>query len=156
MRKDYNAEAIKLANAIDIAVDAFSKYPPKNFTKEHIAHVVSLHHEWKNAVLNPEPKFKNITSLKYDIQNVFTFFQEGSGETVEYFWRQIKNENLDYVREDKLRKIIERGKIKGQIEFDLVTDSLIPAEQEGQITKMEALQLSNMIREFENKIKTRK
>jgi hypothetical protein len=155
MNRNYETEAIKLAKAIDIAIDAFVKYPPKDFTEEHIDHVVSVHNEWKNAVLNPEPKFKKIASLKYDIQNVFTYFQESSGETVEYFWRQIKNESLDYVREDKLRKIIERGK-KGQIEFDLVTDSLVAAEQDGQITKEQAGQLSRMIGEFEKRGKSKK
>jgi hypothetical protein len=150
MRQDYNTEALKIAKAIDIAIDAFTKYPPKDFTKENIDHVVNVHYEWKNSILNPEPKFRKIASLKYHIQDVFTYFQEGAGETVEYFWRQLAKENLGYAREDKLRKIIDRGKIKGRIEYGIVIDSIIAAEQEKRITKQEAKRLSEMLGEFES------
>ena len=65
-------------------------------------------------------------------------------------------ENLGYVREDKLRKILDRGKIKGRIEYELVIDSIVVAEQEERITKQEATQLSEMIGEFETRRKNKK
>jgi hypothetical protein len=149
MKANYDIEANKLSKAIDIAIDAYSKFPPKDFTQANIDHVVNLHHEWKDSVLNPEPQFRKIASLKYQIENVFTFFQEATGEAVEYFWRQLSNENLGYVRVDRLRKIIDRGKIKRRIEYEFVTDQIVVAEQCGRITREESNKLSNMLGEYE-------
>lgn len=156
MRQDYDTEAIKLAKAVDNAIDSYSKYPPKGFTQENLDFVVNLHYEWKNSFLNPEPKFRKIASLNYDIQAVFTYFQEGAGEAVAYFWEQLTKENLGYVREDKLRKILDRGKIKGRIEYELAIDSIVAAEQVGKITKLEAIQLSEMIGGFETRRERKK
>lgn len=89
--------------------------------------------------------------MKYTIENVFTLFQEGVGEAVEFFWKQVGKEELGYVREDKLRKVIERGKIKGRLEFDYVTDTVIVAKQEGRITEAEASQLVSMLGDFESR-----
>ncbi|EMS32935.1 hypothetical protein C943_00942 [Mariniradius saccharolyticus AK6] len=156
MKKDYDTEAIKLAKAVDIAIDSFTKFPPKDFTKENLDHVVKVYSEWKNSILNPEPKFRKIASLKYHIQDVFTYFQESGGEAVEYFWRLLDKENLGFTREDKLRKIIDRGKIKGLIEYDLVVDSIVAAEQEKRISRQEANQLSKMLGEFESRKQKKK
>lgn len=156
MRPDYDTEANKLAKAVDIAIDSFIKYPPQDFTKENVDHFVKTYSEWKESILNPEPKFRKIASLKYHIQDVFTYFQEASGQTVEYFWKQLDNENLGYVREDKLRKILSRGKIKGYNEYTLVVDSIVVAEQEKRITKQEAQQLAEMLGEFELRGKKKK
>ena len=156
MRQDYETEAIKLAKAIDIAIDSFNKYPPKDSKKENLDHIISVYYEWKDSILNPEPKYKKIASLKYSVQDVFTYFQEALGETVEYFWRQIAKENLGYIREDKLRKILIRGKIKGRIEYELAIDSVVVAEQDGRITEQESKQLSKIIEEFEAREKKTK
>jgi len=86
---------------------------------------------------------------------VFTYFQEAAGDAVEYFWRQLAQENLGYVREDKLRKILAREKIRGRIEYELVIDSLVAAQQGGRITEQEAKQLNEMIGKFETQAKNR-
>ena len=156
MKPDYDIEANRLAKAVDIAIESFSLYPPKNFTKENLNHFINVYSGWKNSILNPEPKFRKITSLKYHIQDVFTYFQEGSGDAVEHFWKELAVQNLGYVREDKLRKIINRGIIKGRIEYDLVTDSIVSAQQVGRITEQEANQLSEMLGQFETKSKKKK
>lgn len=156
MRKDYDTEAIKLAKAVDIAIDSFIKFPPKDFTKENVDHFVNLYSKWKNSVINPEPKFRKIASLKFHIQDVFTYFQESDGEAVEHFWRQLGKENLGFTREDKLRKIIRRGKIMELIEYDLVVDSMSAAEQEKRITRQEAKLLSEMLGEFESRKQKKK
>lgn len=101
-----------MSKAIDIAIKAFEKFPAKNYTVENIKHSVGVYNGWKNDCLNPDKKFHNLTSLKYIVTNVFIFFQEGSDEAVEYFWKEIKNQDLGYVRENKLEKILKRGKIK--------------------------------------------
>lgn len=156
MRQNYDTEAIKLAKAIDIAIDSFTKYPPKDFTKENLDHFVNVYSLWKESILNPEPKFRKIASLKYHLQDVFTYFQEGAGEAVEHFWKQLDKENLGYVREDKLRRVIDRGKIKGRIEYDLVVDSIVASEQVRRITLEETKLLSKMLSEFESQGRKKK
>ena len=150
-KKNYEDEAIKLSKAADIAIESFEKFPPEIWSKEVLNHVISCYTEWKYNALNPEPQFKRIASLKYNIENVFTYFQESAGKEVEYFWQQIQKQNLDYIREDKLAKVIKCGKIKNRIEFEYVTDIIVHAEQENRITNDEAKQLGKMLYEFEFK-----
>lgn len=152
-RADYKTEALKLSKAADIAIDAFTKFPPKIWNEETLLHIQNCYVEWKNNALYPEPKYKKIASLKYVIERIFTIFNEGSGEFVEYFWKEIKNQNLDYTREDKLWKVLKRGKINNKIEYEYVIDIIVPAEQENRITYEEARLLSEMIGTFENKKK---
>lgn len=149
--RTYETESQKLAKAIDIAVEAYTQVCPENFTPDTQKHVIDTYLGWKESCLHPDPKYKNLTSLKYDIESVFTYFQEGTGPTVEYFWKRIAEENLDYARENRLKKILERGKIKGRIEFDYVIDMFVVAQQNGMITKDEALQLNDMLKKFEQK-----
>ena len=151
--KNYETESLRLSMAIDIAIIAFETFPPKLFTEENIKHVLSVHKEWKNDCLNPEPKYRTLASLKHIFVNVFTSFQEGSGETVEYFWKEIKAQNLGYVRENKLEKILKRGKIKNMQEYDFIVDVIVPYKQEGMISDDQVLELNNMIAAFEAKKK---
>lgn len=152
-RKNYAVEAAKLATAIDLAIAAFKKYPPKDFEKDHLLQVVQGYTEMKMQALNPAPEFKNMVALNYLVQDALTYFQEGVGEAVTYFWKQLAEANLGFVREDKLRKVIGRKRIKGRAEYDLVTDTFIAAEQEGRISQEEARVLSRMLGDFENRIK---
>ena len=154
-RKNYETEALKLSKAADIAIDAFRKFPPKIWNEEILLHIQNCYSEWKNEALNPLPQFKNLASLKYKIENIFTIFQEGSGEFVEYFWKEIKNQNLDYIREDKLWKVLKRGKINNRIEYEYIIDIIVSAEQENRITIEEVKILTEMIGAFENKKKNR-
>lgn len=151
--KTYDEEALKLSKAIDIAIVTFRNKCPKNFNREHQKHFISCYTKWKNECLHPENKFKNLTSLKYYETDVFTYFQESSGLTVEYFWNKTQEENLDYKRINKLEKILKRGKIKGRIEYEYVTDIMVVAEQIGMTSKKETEKLNEMIHDFEFKKK---
>ncbi|WP_324026862.1 hypothetical protein QSV08_04205 [Maribacter sp. BPC-D8] len=152
-QRSYEDESKKLVIAIDLAIEAYINVTPKEWKKNNMDHVVSLHKEWKNDVINPKPQFKNLASLKYHTQDVFTYFQDGSGETVEYFWRKLEESELDYKRENKLKKIIESGKIKGRIEYDYVTDIIAVAEQVGLTSNKETIELSKMLEEYQSKKK---
>jgi len=112
MKKTYEEEANNLAQAIDIAIEKLQKHPPKEFQTAHIEHFINTYSDTKNKALNPEPQFKKISSLKYHIQDVFTYFQESTGEAVEQFWRGIQEHKLPFERENKLLKILKKRKIK--------------------------------------------
>ena len=152
-KRTYQEEANKLITAIDIAIEAFKLECPPDFEKRHQEHTISCYTNLKESCLNPDAQFRNLASLKYSINDVFTYFQEGTGKTVEYFWKKIDEANLDYKRENKLEKILNRGKIKGRIEFDYVTDMIVVAEQVGMTSKEETIKLSVMLGEYESRNK---
>jgi hypothetical protein len=149
MKKDYILEAEKVARAIDIAIESFSKYPPNDFNEAHVNQFIKVYKDYKEKALNPLPQYRKLASLKYIVNDILIFFQESKGEAVESFWKKIHEENIGYKREDKLRKILDRGKIRGRIEYELAVDSIVAAEQEGRITKEDACLLGELIGEFE-------
>ncbi|MDN3674116.1 hypothetical protein QWY99_13725 [Flavobacterium branchiarum] len=149
--KNYETEAIKLSRVIDIAIESFEKFVPYDWTEENLTQIKNCYFEWKDQILNPELKYKKLASLKYTAEDVFTIFQEGTGEFVEYFWKEIKNQDLDYIRKDKLRKILKHGKIKNEIEYNYVTDIIVATKQENRITQEDFNYLSEMLGVFENK-----
>jgi hypothetical protein len=152
-KRTYKDEVGKLLKSIDISIDSYKTYPPKDWTPEIIKMVSTNLEKDKTRILESEPKFRTLASLKYDIEAIFTYFQEGTGEAVEYFWRQLKESKLDYIRENKLEKIINHGKIRGRIEYEYVTDMIVVAEQVGLTNKKEAKKLSGMLGEYESKKK---
>ena len=151
MKRTYEQEANNLAKAIDIAIEAVKKIPPKDYSPEDVELFIKTYIGFKENALNPEPKFKTIASLKHDIQDTFIFFQEGSGKTVDFFWSEIKRLNLPYTRENKLKKILTKKRIKNHVEYDYVIDTIVPFEQEGFITKEDVTILNQLIAEFESK-----
>ena len=151
MSKMYEQKAGDLSKAIDIAIEAFEKIKPDDWDDVHVQHVVSTYLQFKSEVLFPDPKYKNLKSLSYHEEAVFTYFQESSGKTVEYFWQKLHPENLPFKRINKLKKILTRKKIKNDIEYDFVIDILVPYQQQGLINTQEVEILNVLICEFENK-----
>ncbi len=151
-KKSYQEEADKLLKAIDISIDAYRIHQPKDWTPDIVNMVTNSLEQNKKMILEAEPKFRNLASLKYDIETVFIYFQEGAGETVEYFWKNIKTSGLEYKRENKLEKILIRGN-KDRVEYEYVTDMILVAQQVGLTNKTETTKLNEMLGEFESKKK---
>ena len=143
-RKKYADEVVKIISAIDIAIEAFEKFDVKD--KDVF---IRVYKDYKEKRLNAEAQYRNMASLNYTIADILTWFQEGTGDDVEYFWKQVEKQNLGYIREDKLAKILNRGKILGRIEYEYVTDVIVAAEQENRITENQAVQLKIMVGDFE-------
>lgn len=138
-----------LSKAIDVAVKVIQDFPPKNFDKSHINNFIINYLDFKNKAQNPEPQFKNLKSLNYIINDVFIYFQEGTGESVNQFWANINELNLPFTRENKLVKILKRKKINNQIEYDFVIDVLVPYQQENIISIDDISLLNKLIEDFE-------
>jgi len=85
----YEEQVKQLIAAIDIAIKAFQLYPPKIWDDATIQRVVNVYVSFKNDAQNPLPKFKNKQSLNYTINDVFTYFQEASGERWIIFGRKL-------------------------------------------------------------------
>jgi hypothetical protein len=153
MKDKYLEKANYLASAIDIGVLIILNYKPIKYfdTNDSALSFVNRMNELKNKALNPNPEFRKISSLKYLEDAFFIFFNEGSGDTIEAFWKKLKEENLPFKRENKLKKILNRKKIANDIEFDFLTDVLVPYIQEGLITQEEELLLKQYIGDYEGK-----
>lgn len=149
VQRNYQDESEKLSKAMDIAIESFKKFNPWNLSDSQLNTIIKGFEERKFLALHPKPQFKKLASLKYLIEETLTPFQEGTGEAVEYFWRKVAEAKLDYKRENKLAKILERGKIKGRIEYECVIDRIVVAQQENLITNEEAVRLNQMIADYE-------
>lgn len=147
----YIEQSKNLIKAIDIAIEAYKHFPPKGFNEQHLKIMLQNKESDKNSLLNPEPKYANLGSLKYTIQDVFTYFNEGTGETVNEFWRRIKESNLPYERENRLEKILSKQKIKNRQEYDYVIDTMVPFKQEGIINDYDFELLNQLVGEFERR-----
>ncbi len=148
----YDQAVSDLFSAIDTAIESLKKFPVKEWDEDTINYIITCYQDDKAQILNAEPKFRNMRSLKYDEDKVFAPFHEGSGSHVEYFWSKIKEQNLPFKRENKLGKILKRKKIKDDIEYDFVVDVLVPYMQEGLISEEEANLLKGYIGDFEQRI----
>lgn len=137
-----------LHRIIDAALEAIRLYPHSGPDQNLLLNYYSSE---KVKIANLEQKFKNSKSLSALEIELLTFFQEGGGEATEFFWKKIKEAQIPVVRENKLVKIIKRGKIKDRTEYDYVTDVVIPFRQEGLITDKDATLLKEMIGNFERK-----
>ncbi|WP_207435984.1 hypothetical protein [Sabulibacter ruber] len=151
MKKDYKVESETLAKAIDIAIECVENVSPDGFNSSHKEHFIAVYLEWKNKILNPEPQFKKLQSLKYNERDVFIYFQEAKGATVELFWKKMKEAGLPYRRKNPLIPILKRKRIKDDLEYDHVTDVVVGLEQDGTITQEQAKDLKSMIGEYENR-----
>jgi len=148
-----NSNYIKGAKAvvdiIDIAIESINKYPPVGFNNIQLNQFINTYIQFKNSALNPLPKYANLRSLAYIKRDALTYFQEGTGDAVTYFWKQVDGQNLGVRRENKLQKILKRGKIKDKMEYNFVTDVLVPYQQTGLITDDDVSKINQMIASFE-------
>ncbi len=152
-KKKYDEEAQSLAKAIDIAIFIFENHAPEPWSNADIQHLKDFYLETKYRIINPEPQYKNSTSLKYLAEEILTPFQEGQGNYVNLFWEKIQEAKLPLIRVNKMDKILKRKRINNQQEYDYVIDTLVPFQQEGLLSDEEVLSLNNYISIFEKKNK---
>jgi len=148
----YDEKAELIARLIDIAVDCFMVSPPNDWDERQVKHFVKVYSDWKNETINPRPEFHNVKSLSYMLSNVLTYFQEGSGQAVETFWKEVNSQELDIKREDRFVKILKRGKIKNDIEYDIIIDLFNVYVESNSLSGDDVDKLNKMIANFENSV----
>ena len=151
MKRTYEEESANLAKAIDIGLKVIKSDPPKDFEPTHVHMFLKSYAEYKHNALYPDPKFRTLASLKYISDSFFNFYQEGSGRTVDLFWREVKKQELPYKRENRLGRIIKNKAIKSIIEYDYVKNTIVPFEDEGMIGTKDVALLKKMMAQFEKK-----
>jgi hypothetical protein len=152
MKKDYKQESENLIKAIDIAINCFNEEWPEGFNQQHVNQFISVYQDTKESCLTL-PRFRNLRNLKEAENDIFIYFQEGKGKTVELFWKRLKEERLPYKRKNPLTAILKRKRIKNEFEYDYVTDIVVALQQEGTITDEQGVELKMMLGEFEKKVK---
>lgn len=149
----YIQERDRLISACRIAVEALDKYKLDGEYVKGTVGFLDYYKSRESSILNADEKYQNLVSLKYSIEEVFTYFNEGSGKEVEYFWSEVSRKGLGYKRKNRLATLLKRKKIKNIIEFDFVKDTLVAYYQQGVINNEEFELLDQMIIDFENKNK---
>jgi hypothetical protein len=147
----FQTELENLNLACDIAIQSYKKFPMKGCTNEDIAWFISCRTETKKRLIDRQKPFNTLASLKYVREEIFSYFQEGLGQTVDEFWKLISSVGLPYKRENKLAKVFKRGMIKNMIEYDFVKDIIGPYLGSRLIDENEAQLLDEMLTKFENK-----
>ncbi|MCQ2218324.1 MAG: hypothetical protein MJZ33_07585 [Paludibacteraceae bacterium] len=148
--KKYFEACDNFVKAVDVANEVLLNYPHGR-TKEDIDGDIEINNKRRDLALYAEKEFQTMQCLNSLVEAFFTYFQECVGPDVEEFWRRIKEANLPYERENKLEKIMKRGRIRNDIEYDYVVDTIVPFQQEGIISEDDVKKLNDMIEKFENK-----
>jgi hypothetical protein len=148
-RQTYQERAVRLAKTIDIAEKVI--IDSKSLDKKTRTHFLKWGREIKHIVLNPEPQFKKVASLKYLEDDFLIYWNEADGEDIEKFWTELYKNGIDFERKDTLRAVLKRKRIKDIHEYDNVIDNIVVAEQIGRIDKNQVKELNQLIEEFEQR-----
>ena len=120
--KKYKERFQAVLAAIEIAETVTENvHPPRNYS------------QFRKTLFNASPKMRNLKSLAYLETAVFTEFNEGSGAYVEEFWLKVKEAGLPFERRDLLMKVLQRGRIVNDVEYELLVDRLIVRDGELQV-----------------------
>ena len=116
----YVARAKAFAEAIDLAISVRkAALGPKAD-----ARMTKFEKETKAMVLNPQPAFAKLASLKYLEAAFFTYWNESSDPHVTRFWREVGKRKLPFHRRDWAKEPLARGRITSQVEYEVVTDAI--------------------------------
>jgi hypothetical protein len=148
--KRYEEELSNLLIAIDLAIQTIKEVPPIEYESHHIQHTIDHLNQTRKRRIEAEPRYRNLASLKYDIEVVFTYYNEAMNPTTDYFWKLIKEHNLPYVRNNFIQRILRRKKIKDESEYNYVKDVMVAMLQEGSITQEDFGLLSLYIEKYES------
>lgn len=150
-RMTYQERAERLSKAVDIAIEIINE--SDRFGNDFKTPMINLCAQIKQMALNPEPQFIKVASIKYLENDFLTYWNESADREVDKFWNELHKNGIDFEKKDTIQTVLKRGKIKDIHEFDNIVDNIVVAEQIGRINKEQAIELSNMIGDFENRNK---
>ena len=147
----YKTELDRFCKMCDVAFDAYKRFKPEGFSDEDVDSMIIMLKSIRDDTVNAGKPYRTIKNVQIGVNMILTYFQEASGETVAFFWKEIKRLGLGYKRKNMLVKILRRSHIKDDIEYDFVKDVIMSYLDEGLITDMEFKKLNDMIFTFEQK-----
>jgi hypothetical protein len=142
-----------IGKIVEIGIRAVDKYPPEDLLDDKkkrifLSHLISI----KDKSL----KINNRKYLEAEKQVALTFFQEGKGEAVDFFWKEVKKQNLPIEKVDKLSKILKKNNISTLNEYDYINESIVTLRRDNIITDEEQIHLNKLLGDFEEKRNKRK
>jgi len=147
-RVSYKEKASQLQKVIELAEQVITNSNVLT-NKEKEAAII-----WGKSIIemanNPKPQFRKLASLKFLENDFLTYWNEAKGVDIELFWKKVYFNKLNFKRKDVIATVLKRKKIKDIHEYNVIVDTLLIAEQLGQIDNNEAKELSQMIEKFEN------
>ncbi len=150
-RFTYQERADRLAKTVDIAVKII--HESDRYGNDFKTPMINFCNQVKQMALNPEPQFKKVASIKYLESDFLTYWNESADKEVDEFWTELYKNGIDFERKDIIKTVLKRGKIKDIHEYDNIVDNIVVAEQIGRINKEQAIELSQMIGDFESRNK---
>ena len=145
----YEARAEQLVQAIGISAEVV-RASKRISAKEKKLALEDLE-ETRLAVLHPAAAFRNLSSLRYQEQEILEPWDEESSEDADLFWQRSAAAGLAYTRRDTLREVLKRGRIANAAEYELVADLADMARETGKVTEAEAEKLSELIGAYESR-----
>jgi hypothetical protein len=151
---NYQEKVIYIQKIIEVNSIIIEKYPYYLFGNDFgLSENLKLLKEMQMDLSNAHKVRISSADLKDYEEYLTTVYQEASGEAIELFWRIIKDRSIPLKRLNKMAKILKRGRIKDQYEYDFVTDVIVPYIQANMITAEEEIALKQMLGKFEMKQK---
>lgn len=148
----YIAGATALARAIEIGMPLYEN----SGVEERPGDTLKMMMSWRDMALKPRPAFANLKSLAYLESAYFTYWNEAPFEAhVKVFWERVANEGLPFKRKDVVRELLERGRIRSDLEYEYAND-LIPGQRQlGMLTDDEEIRIAEMIEAYGNRAASR-
>jgi hypothetical protein len=148
----YMAKAKALARAIEIGMPLYSTSGVEEDPRDTLRTMMS----WSDMALNPRPAFANLKSLAYLESAYFTYWNEAPCEAhVKMFWERVASEGLPFKRRDVVRELLERGRIRSDLEYEYANDLIPGHRQLGILTDDEETRIAGMIEAYENRAASR-
>ena len=94
---------------------------------------------------------KDKVMLKQLQHEILTPWNETNDADSKKFWKRVEEHGLGLQQENHLEKILKRGRIANFAEYEIVNDSIVIWQQEGQIDARQAAKLDEMLGKFEKK-----
>ena len=98
--------------------------------------------------LEPPISTRGLDQIESDL---LLAWNESSGADATAFWKRVETAGMPYRQRDVLREILERGKIRNRVEYDVLADTMEERAQEGAITQDERGRLRAMMNQYEAK-----
>lgn len=93
----YKKERKNILAVFDIAIDAFNRFTPADWSEEDFNQIISDLKKDKLRMETMDKKYDSFADLnKYTIPPLFAYFKTYDDEASRYFWQKIKEEQLPY------------------------------------------------------------
>lgn len=93
----YKKEKKNILAVFDIAIDAFNRFPPQDWSEEDFNQIINDLKKDKLRIETMDKKYHSLADLnKYTIPPLFAYLKTYDDETSRYFWQKIKEEQLPY------------------------------------------------------------